>query len=56
MPLKATLILDTGAAGEELAKLAEKREIPPDQHRAIEFLKDAAGTVILMGSAADKAS
>ena len=59
MPLKEVLILDTcaaGAAGEELAKLAEKREVPPDQRRAIEFLKDAAGTVILMGSAADKAS
>jgi len=59
MPLKEVLILDTcaaGAANQELAKLAEKREVPPDQRRAMEFLKDATGTVILMGSAADKPS
>ena len=29
---------------------------PPDQRRAIEFLKEATGTIILMGSAADKVS
>jgi WD40 repeat protein len=59
MPLKEVLILDTcaaGAASEELAKLAEKRDVPPDQRRAVEFLKDATGTIILMGSAADKPS
>jgi hypothetical protein len=59
MPLKELLILDTcaaGAATEELAKLVEKRDVPPDQRRAVEFLKDATGTVILMGSAADKPS
>jgi WD40 repeat protein len=59
MPLKEVLILDTcaaGAANEELLKLVEKRDVPPDQRRAVEFLKDATGTVILMGSAADKVS
>lgn len=59
MPLKEVLILDTcaaGAANEELAKLVEKREVPPDQRRAIEFLKDTTGTIILMGSAADRVS
>jgi len=59
MPLKEVLILDTcaaGAANEELSKLAEQRDVPPDQRRAIEFLKDATGTIILMGSAADKFS
>jgi WD40 repeat protein len=59
MPLKEVLILDTcaaGAANEELLKLMEKRDVPPDQRRAVEFLKDATGTVILMGAAADKVS
>lgn len=59
MPLKEVLILDTcaaGAATTELLKLVEKRDIPPDQRRAIEFLKEGTGTVILMGSAADKSS
>lgn len=59
MPLKEVLILDTcaaGAANQELLKLVEKRDVPPDQRRAVEFLKDATGTVILMGAAADKVS
>ena len=59
MPLKEVLILDTcaaGAANEELLKLVEKRDVPPDQRRAVEFLKDATGTIILMGAAADKVS
>ncbi len=59
MPLKQVVILDTCAAGgatNDLVKLAEKRDIPPDQRRAIELLKDATGTFILMGSAADSAS
>jgi WD40 repeat protein len=59
MPLKEVLILDTcaaGAANEELLKLVEKRDVPPDQRRAVEFLKEATGTIILMGSAADKSS
>jgi hypothetical protein len=37
-------------------KLADRGEVPPDQRRAMELLKDATGTYILMGSAADKAS
>ena len=59
MPLKQVVILDTCAAGgatNDLVKLAERRDIPPDQRRAIELLKDATGTFILMGSAADSAS
>jgi hypothetical protein len=59
MPLKQVVILDTcaaGAAGDELKKLAVKRDVPPDQRRAIELLKDATGTYILMGSAADAVS
>ncbi len=59
MPLKEVLILDTcaaGAANEELLKLVSERNVPPDQRRAVEFLKDATGTVILMGAAADKVS
>jgi hypothetical protein len=34
----------------------EKRDVPPDQRRAVEFLKDTTGTLILMGSAADRVS
>ena len=59
MPLKQVVILDTCAAGgasNDLMKLAERRDISPDQRRAIELLKDATGTFILMGSAADSAS
>ena len=59
MPLKEVVILDTcaaGAASDSLARLATKRDIPPDQRRAIELLKDATGTYILMGSAADSVS
>jgi hypothetical protein len=59
MPLKQVVILDTCAAGgasETLARLSQKRDVPPDQRRAIELLKDATGTFILMGSAADAVS
>ena len=59
MPLKEVVILDTCAAGgaaDALSHLAEKREIPPDQRRAIELLKDGTGTFILMGAAADASS
>jgi WD40 repeat protein len=59
MPLKEVVILDTcaaGAASQELAKLSDPRDIPPDQRRAIELLKDGTGTFILMGSAADSVS
>jgi hypothetical protein len=59
MPLKEVVILDTCAAGgaaDTLSQLAAKREIPPDQKRAIELLKDGTGTFILMGAAADASS
>ena len=60
MPLKEGLILDTCARPalptKELLKLVEKRDVPPDQRRAVEFLKEATGTIILMGFAADKVS
>ena len=59
MPLKQVVILDTCAAGgasDELVKLAVRRDIPPDQRRAIELLKDATGTFILMGSASNSVS
>lgn len=54
--LKQVMILDTCAAGALTARLVEKREVPTDQIRAIERLKDRTGFHILMGSAADKVS
>ena len=57
--LKQVIILDTcaaGAANQELLKLAERRELSPDQIRALEFLKDSTGSHVLMGSAADAVS
>lgn len=59
MPLKEVVILDTcaaGAAGNELVKLTATRDVPRDQRIAIELLKDATGTYILMGSTADSVS
>jgi hypothetical protein len=59
MPLRQVVVLDTcaaGAAATELLKLAERRELTADQRRAIELLKDATGSHILMGSAADRVS
>jgi WD40 repeat protein len=59
MPLKEVVVLDTCAAGAafgEMVKLADRRELSPDQVRAIELLKDATGSWILMGSAADGVS
>jgi hypothetical protein len=59
MPLKEVVILDTceaGGAAKALSQLAAKREVPPDQRRAIELLKDGTGTFILMGAAADASS
>jgi hypothetical protein len=59
MPLKQVIMLDTCAAGAaftEMVKLAERRELSPDQIRALELLKDATGSWILMGSAADAVS
>ena len=39
-----------------MVKLADRRELSPDQIRAIELLKDSTGSWILMGSAADAVS
>jgi WD40 repeat protein len=57
--LKQVIILDTcaaEAASLELVKLADKRELSPEQIRALELLKDSTGSFVLMGSAADKVS
>jgi hypothetical protein len=59
MPLRQVVILDTcaaGAATRELLKLADRRELTADQRRALELLKDATGSHILMGAAADRVS
>ena len=59
MPLKEVVVLDTcaaGAAASEFQKLGNLRDLPPDQARAIEFLKDSTGSHFLMGSTADAVS
>ena len=59
MPLKQVIVLDTCAAGAafgDMVKLADRRDLSPDQIRAIELLKDSTGSWILMGSAADAVS
>ncbi len=50
--LKQVLILDTCAAG-ALSNSLVKRDLPSDQIRAIERLKDNTGFYVLMGSSAD---
>jgi WD40 repeat protein len=54
--LKRVMILDTCDAGAAAAKLVEKREIPADQVRALDRLKDRTGFHVLMGAAADQPS
>ena len=54
--LKQVLILDTCAAGQLAESFVTKRDLPSDQIRAIERLKDNTGFYILMGSAADAVS
>ena len=59
MPLKEVVILDTcaaGAAGTALDRLAAARDLPPDQQRAIQHMKDGTGTFVLMGAASDASS
>jgi WD40 repeat protein len=51
--LKQVMILDTCAAGAAAFKLIEPRDIPSDQIRSIERLKDRTGFHVLMGSASD---
>jgi len=50
------LILDTCAAGDIAAKLTEKRDVPSDQIRAIDRLKDNSGFYVLMGCASNAVS
>ena len=54
--LKQVLILDTCAAGALSNSLVGKRDLPSDQIRAIERLKDNTGFYVLMGSAANAVS
>lgn len=54
--LKQVLILDTCAAGAAAESLIAKRDLPSDQIRAIERLKDRTGFFVLMGAAANKVS
>jgi hypothetical protein len=54
--LKQVMILDTCAAGAAEGKLVDKRNVPGDQIRAIERLKDRTGFHVLMGSAASDVS
>jgi WD40 repeat protein len=50
------MILDTCAAGAAAVKLAQARELPTDQTRALDRLKDNTGFHVLMGSAANAVS
>lgn len=57
--LRFLVILDTcqaGAAASGLSMVANRRELSGDQVRAMALLKDATGSFVLMGSAADKVS
>ena len=54
--LKKALVLDTCAAGAAAERLIAKKDIPSDQIRALERLKDRTGFFVLIGSAADKVS
>jgi len=54
--LHRVMILDTCAAGAAALKLVEKRDVPSDQIRALDRLKDRTGFHVLMGSAADAVS
>ena len=54
--LKQVLILDTCRAGAAAAKLTQRGDIPSDQIRAMERLKDRVGFHVLMGCAASKVS
>jgi WD40 repeat protein len=54
--MKKALVLDTCAAGLFAQSFGTRRDISPDQVRALENLKDRTGLFVLMGSAADKVS
>src|SRR5206468_3678717 len=56
---KQLLILDACNSGQAVTNLQEligKREIPSDQKRALERLKDRTGTFILAASAANQSA
>lgn len=54
--LKQVLILDTCASGQAAQSFVQRRDLPSDQIKAIERLKDNTGFYVLMGSAADAVS
>ena len=54
--LKQVMVLDTCAAGAAATSLMAKRDLPSDQIRALDRLKDRTGFFVLMGSAADAVS
>ncbi len=54
--LKQVLILDTCAAGAVATSIVTKRDLDPDQLRAIERLKDNTGFYVLMGSSSNAVS
>ena len=54
--LKQAMVLDTCAAGAFARRFAESRDVPGDQVRAIDRLKDRTGFYVLMGCAADAVS
>jgi WD40 repeat protein/uncharacterized caspase-like protein len=53
---RKALVLDTCAAGAAAESLIARKDVPSDQIRALERLKDRTGFFVLMGSAADKVS
>ena len=54
--LKQLLILDTCGSGRVVDRLAEVKDIPTSQIRALERMKDRTGMFVLAGSAADAVS
>ena len=53
---KQVLILDTCAAGRGIKALGQRRDVPGDQKRALERVKDRNGLHLLAGAAADASS
>jgi hypothetical protein len=53
---KQVLVLDTCASGRAVDRLAERRAVPGEQMRALERVKDRAGTFVLAGCASDAVS
>jgi len=53
---KQVLILDTCHSGRVVEKLSERRDVPSNQVRAVERVKDRTGMHVLAGCAADSVS